>query len=134
MLELRNVNKQFKDNKVLNDINLNIEQGEIVTLLGPSGCGKTTILNMILGLTDVTDGEIIYQGKPIHNVSMKKRGFNIVFQDFCLFPHLNAYQNIVYGLKNKKSIDHQLYEELIDILELEPHLNKKIHQLSGGQK
>lgn len=65
---------------------------------------------------------------------MKKRGFNIVFQDFCLFPHLNAYQNIVYGLKNKKSIDHQLYEELIDILELEPHLNKKIHQLSGGQK
>lgn len=134
MLELRNVNKQFKDNKVLNDINLSIEQGEIVALLGPSGCGKTTILNMILGLTDVTDGEIIYQGKPIHNVSMKKRGFNIVFQDFCLFPHLNAYQNIVYGLKNKKSIDHQLYEELIDILELEPHLNKKIHQLSGGQK
>lgn len=57
MLELRNVNKQFKDNKVLNDINLNIEQGEIVTLLGPSGCGKTTILNMILGLTDVTDGK-----------------------------------------------------------------------------
>src|SRR5699024_11336561 len=70
----------------------------------------------------------------IHNVSMNKIGFYIVFQDFCLFPHLNAYQNIVYGLKNKKSIDHQLYEELIDILELEPHLNKKIHQLSGGQK
>ncbi len=135
MLELKNISKNYKDKKVLMNINLNIQPGEIVSLLGPSGCGKTTLLNIILGLTQQTNGQLLYNGQDISNQSMRDRGFNIVFQDFALFPHLNAYDNIVYGLKNKKEAMSKMeVQEYIDFLELTPHLHKKIHELSGGQK
>ena len=93
--------KSYKNKKVLVDINVTIESGEIISLLGPSGCGKTTLLNIILGLADPTAGQLIYNGQDISKQSMQERGFNIVFQDFALFPHLNTYDNIVYGLKIK---------------------------------
>lgn len=135
MLKLKNISKKYKNNEVLKDINLAIENGEIVSLLGPSGCGKTTLLNMILGLTEVSGGEIIYNNEVIQNKPMQKRDFNIVFQDFCLFPHLNAYENIIYGLRNlKKNPYDKKVTDLIELLELRPHLYKKIHELSGGQK
>lgn len=135
MLELKNISKNYKNKKVLMNINLNIQSGEIVSLLGPSGCGKTTLLNIILGLTQQTNGQLFYNGQDISKQSMQDRGFNIVFQDFALFPHLNAYDNIVYGLKNKKEAMSKMeVQEYIDFLELTPHLHKKIHELSGGQK
>ncbi|MFW3610847.1 ABC transporter ATP-binding protein [Staphylococcus caprae] len=135
MLELKDVSKSFGSNEVLKNINLNIENGEIVSLLGPSGCGKTTLLNLILGLENVTSGKIIFNNQEIQHKSMQKRGFNIVFQDFCLFPHLDAYNNIIYGLKNQKKDPHSKeVTDLIELLELRPHLRKKIHELSGGQK
>lgn len=135
MLELKDVSKSFGSNEVLKDINLNIENGDIVSLLGPSGCGKTTLLNLILGLKNVTSGKIIFNNQEIQHQSMQKRGFNIVFQDFCLFPHLDAYNNIIYGLKNqKKDPNSKEVTDLIELLELRPHLRKKIHELSGGQK
>lgn len=135
MLELKNVNKQFDGKVVLDGINLQIKKGEIVSMLGPSGSGKTTLLNIILGLTPMDSGSIIFEGTDISNVSMKDRGFNIVFQDYALFPNLNAHKNIVYGLKNNpNSVSSEELEALIDFLELKPHLLKKIYQLSGGQK
>lgn len=135
MLELKNIKKQFNDKVVLDHISLNIEQGEIISLLGPSGSGKTTLLNIILGLTAVDEGQILFDNEDITKVDMKNRGFNIVFQDYALFPNLNAYQNIVYGLKNNPHLSTQKeVEEIISFLELEPHLDKKIGQLSGGQK
>ncbi|MBF2758168.1 MULTISPECIES: ABC transporter ATP-binding protein [unclassified Staphylococcus] len=135
MLELKDVSKSFGSNEVLKNINLNIENGEIVSLLGPSGCGKTTLLNLILGLEHVTSGRIIFNNQEIQEKSMQKRGFNIVFQDFCLFPHLDAFNNIIYGLKNQKKDPHSKeVTDLIELLELRPHLRKKIHELSGGQK
>ena len=97
MLELKNVKKSYDGTPVLTDISLNIEDGEIVSILGPSGCGKTTLLNLILGIVDSDGGQIIYNGQDITNVPMEKRGFNIVFQDYALFPNLNVYQNITYG-------------------------------------
>lgn len=135
MLELKNISKSYKNKQVLVDINVTIESGEIISLLGPSGCGKTTLLNIILGLAEQTGGQLIYNGQDISKQSMQERGFNIVFQDFALFPHLNAYDNIVYGLKNKNSqMSKEDVQEYIDFLELTPHLHKKIHELSGGQK
>ncbi|MGE7112994.1 ABC transporter ATP-binding protein [Lysinibacillus sp. NPDC047702] len=135
MLELKNISKSYKNKKVLVDINVTIESGEIISLLGPSGCGKTTLLNIILGLAEQTAGQLIYNGQDISMQSMQERGFNIVFQDFALFPHLNAYDNIVYGLKNKNvQMSNEEVQEFIDFLELTPHLHKKIHELSGGQK
>lgn len=135
MLELKNVSKSFGSNVVLKDISLQIDTGEIVSILGPSGCGKTTLLNVILGLTDLTSGQIFFDGENLSNVPMKKRGFNIVFQDFALFPNLNAYENIVYGLRNNpQASTMQEVRDLIDLLDLEKHLNKRIDELSGGQK
>lgn len=135
MLELKNVKKSYDGTPVLTDISLSIEDGEIVSILGPSGCGKTTLLNLILGIVDADDGAIIFNGEDITKVPMEKRGFNIVFQDYALFPNLNVYQNITYGLRNRPEISsREEVEELIHLLELEEHLQKRIGQLSGGQK
>lgn len=135
MLELRNIKKYFGELHVLDGISMDIQDGEIVSILGPSGCGKTTLLNLILGITDVTDGEMWFQGERINDKPMEERGFNIVFQDYALFPNLNAYQNIIYGLRNKPNLSSkEEVEDLIHLLGLEEHLQKKISQLSGGQK
>lgn len=90
MLKLRNVKKSFDGTPVLKDISLDIEDGEIVSILGPSGCGKTTLLNLILGIVDADGGQIIYNEEDLTRVPMEKRGFNIVFQDYALFPNLHT--------------------------------------------
>ena len=135
MLELQNVKKSYDGVTILQNINLCIEEGEIVSILGPSGCGKTTLLNLILGITDLDEGKIIFNDKDITDVPMEERGFNIVFQDYALFPNLNVYENITYGLRNKPDISSEKeVQEFIHLLGLEEHLEKKIEQLSGGQK
>ncbi len=135
MLVLKNIRKSYDDNVVLNGIDLEIEKGEIVSILGPSGSGKTTLLNLILGIESPTEGQIIFNDKDITNLPIEKRNFNIVFQDYALFPNLTAYENIIYGLKNSPSLStDQEVSELIILLDLEKHLHKKISELSGGQK
>ena len=135
MLELGHIQKSFDGVSVLKDISIQVEDGEIVSILGPSGCGKTTLLNIILGIVEADAGTIVYNGEDLTRTVMEKRGFNIVFQDYALFPNLNVYQNITYGLKNKPGISSkEEVEELIHLLGLEDHLNKRVDQLSGGQK
>ncbi len=135
MLSLKNVKKAYDGTEILKGITLDIGNGEIVSILGPSGGGKTTLLNLILGITDIDEGQLLYDGEDITHVPMEQRDFNIVFQDYALFPNLNAYNNIIYGLKNKPGISTQEeVDELIDLLDLRPHLDKPIDQLSGGQK
>lgn len=135
MLELKNVRKSYDGTPVLKDITLDIADGEIVSILGPSGCGKTTLLNLILGIVETDGGKIVFNGEDMTDVPMEKRGFNIVFQDYALFPNLNVYQNITYGLRNRPEISSkEEVEELIRLLGLEEHLSKRIGQLSGGQK
>ena len=135
MLELQIVKKAFNGNEILKGISLNVEDGEIISILGPSGSGKTTLLNLILGITDIDSGKLIYNGEDLTKVPMERRGFNIVFQDYALFPNLNAYQNITYGLKNKPGIStKEEVDELIELLGLKEHLDKRIEELSGGQK
>ncbi len=135
MLELHNITKRYGDRTILSDINLSIAKGEIVSILGPSGCGKTTLLNLILGLTEATSGRLMYDGEDLTNVPMEKRGFNIVFQDYALFPNLNAKENITYGLRNfpDRSSPEEV-DEMIDLLGLRKHLDQRIDSLSGGQK
>ena len=135
MLKLEKVKKSYDGVSVLKEISLEIEDGEIVSILGPSGCGKTTILNLILGITDADSGKIVFDGQDITELPMEKRGFNIVFQDYALFPNLDVYHNITYGLRNKPDVStKEEVNDLIRLLGLEEHLNKKIDQLSGGQK
>ena len=135
MLTLNNLKKSYDQTSILNGISLSIETGEIVSILGPSGSGKTTLLNCILGITEIDSGSVVFNGQDVTGVSMEERGFNIVFQDYALFPNLNAYENITYGLKNKPRIStQQEVNELIELLGLSQHLDKHIDQLSGGQK
>ncbi|MGN1008607.1 MAG: ABC transporter ATP-binding protein [Butyricicoccus sp.] len=135
MLELQNVQKSFGSTRVLNGISLTVNDGEIVSILGPSGSGKTTLLNLILGITDLTGGKLLYNGQDLSHTPMEQRGFNIVFQDYALFPNLNARQNILYGLRNKPGIStKEEVDDLISLLGLEEQLDKRIDQLSGGQK
>lgn len=135
MLELQNVKKSFDGIEILKDISISIQNSEIVSILGSSGSGKTTLLNLILGIINPDSGKIIFDGKDITNTQMEERGFNIVFQDYALFPNLNAYKNITYGLRNfpGRSTNEEV-EQMIDLLDLREHLNKKIEKLSGGQK
>ena len=135
MLKLENVKKAYDGVTILEHINLEIEDGEIVSILGPSGCGKTTLLNLILGITEIDAGKLYFNGEDITEVPMEKRGFNIVFQDYALFPNLNVYQNITYGLKNRPSVSTKKeVDELVGLLGLQEHLKTRIDQLSGGQK
>lgn len=135
MLEISGIKKSFDGTTVLDDISLEIGDSQIVSILGSSGGGKTTLLNIILGLLQPDSGKIVFDGADITNTPMERRGFNIVFQDYALFPNLNAYKNIIYGLRNypDRSSKEEI-ESLIDLLDLRDHLNKKIDQLSGGQK
>ena len=133
MLKLTGVTKSFDGVPVLSGIDLSIEDGEIVSILGSSGSGKTTLLDIILGILECDGGTIEYGGEDITHTPMEERGFNIVFQDYALFPNLNAYQNITYGLKNKPGISSkEEVEDLIDLLGLRDHLEKKIDMMKGG--
>ena len=135
MLELDGIAKSFGGRRVLDGISLRLETGSIMSVLGPSGGGKTTLLNVILGITDPTDGRLLYDGEDLTRVPMEKRGFNIVFQDYALFPNLSAHENIVYGLRNNPGVStREEIGELVSLLGLEEHLGKRIDELSGGQK
>ena len=135
MLQLKNIKKVYNGVPILNGISLDIGKGEIVSILGPSGSGKTTLLNVILGLAELDGGQILFDGEDVSGTPMQRRGFNIVFQDYALFPNLNAYRNITYGLKNKPGVSPpREVRELVELLGLSEHLDKRIDQLSGGQK
>src|SRR5690625_1408078 len=103
IIQFRHVTKQFNDETVvLDDVSFEIEGGKFYTLLGPSGCGKTTILRLIAGFIEPSEGEIFFNGKKINQVPANKRQVNTVFQDYALFPHLNVFENVAFGLRIKK--------------------------------
>ncbi len=138
VIELKNIKKCYEgDIPVIYDCNLSIERGEFVTLLGPSGCGKTTLLRMLAGFEMPTEGEIYLDGKDISDLSPDKRKINTVFQRYALFPHLNIYENIAFGLKEKKvpkdEIDRKV-KKVLEVVDLEGFEKRKISSLSGGQQ
>ncbi len=137
LLSLKSVSKSYDDLNILDDIDIDIESGCFYTLLGPSGCGKTTILKLIAGFEYPDSGEVIYQNKPIGNLPPNKRKVNTVFQDYALFPHLNVYDNIAFGLKLKKlsktEIDQKVTEAL-KLVKLSGYEKRNINEMSGGQK
>ena len=102
IIQLQGLTKQYGNKTVVNNINLNIEKGQFVTFLGPSGCGKTTTLRMIAGFEIPTQGKVLFDGVDIANFPPHKRPVNTVFQKYALFPHLNVFNNIAFGLKLKK--------------------------------
>ena len=139
-LVLENLEKTFgrkKDIRAVNGLNLEIHQGEFVTLLGPSGCGKTTTLRIIAGFESPSAGTILLDGKPINDVPPNKRPMAMVFQNYALFPHMTVFDNISYGLKVKKQSPDQIRENVEIVLQLMNLVgmgDRMPHQLSGGQQ
>lgn len=135
---LKNVTKSYDNKKIIiNDINLDIKDKEFIVLVGASGCGKSTILRMIAGLEDITSGEIKIDNRVVNNVHPKDRDIAFVFQSYALYPHMNVYDNIAFGLKmrktNKNLIDEKV-KEVAEVLDLTQYLDRKPKQLSGGQR
>ena len=102
LIELKNISLSFEDEKILDGINLEIHDKEFITLLGPSGCGKTTTLRIIAGFLEPDSGDVIFSGERINDVPAYKRQVNTIFQRYALFPHLNVYENVAFGLRLKK--------------------------------
>lgn len=137
LLSFKGVSKGYDDVQILNEIDIDIESGHFYTLLGPSGCGKTTILKLIAGFEYPDQGEVIYQNKPIGKLPPNKRKVNTVFQDYALFPHLNVFENIAYGLKLKKMSKNAIkakVEEALRLVKLSGYEDRNINGMSGGQK
>lgn len=138
IIELKNIRKSYDgESDVISDINLQIKKGEFVTLLGPSGCGKTTLLRMIGGFEVPTEGEILLHGENISKLPPNERPINTVFQKYALFPHMNVYENIAFGLKLKKIPKNEVNKKVkkaLEIVDLEGFEKRKINTLSGGQQ
>ena len=137
IVSLKNIVMTYDGENVLNGINLDIADKEFVTLLGPSGCGKTTTLRIIAGFTEPHQGEVYFDGKLINKVPPYKRQINTVFQKYALFPHLNVYDNIAFGLRLKKTPDKEIHTRVLEMLELVNLRGfgaKKVDYLSGGQQ
>ena len=137
ILELKNITKTFDDEVILDNMNLYIRDKEFLTLLEPSGCGKTTTLRIIAGFETPSSGNVFFEGKDISSIPPYERNINTVFQNYALFPHLNVYDNIAFGLKIKKMDKSTINNKVLEILRLvnlKGFENRKIHRLSGGQQ
>ncbi len=137
IIDLKNISVSFDDHKILDNINLYIRDGEFITFLGPSGCGKTTTLRIIAGFLQQDSGDVIFQGKNINGVPAYKRQVNTVFQRYALFPHLNVYENIAFGLRQKKWKEKDIKDkvsEMLTLVNLKGFGPRKIDSLSGGQQ
>ncbi|HCO73956.1 MAG: ABC transporter ATP-binding protein [Clostridium sulfidigenes] len=137
IIEIKGISKTFEDNKVLDNITLGIKKNEFITLLGPSGCGKTTTLKILAGFETCDEGEVIFEDKKINDLPPYERQINTVFQKYALFPHMNVYENIAFGLKIKKlsksEIDKKV-NEVLKLVDLKGFEKRKIESLSGGQQ
>lgn len=137
IISLKNIAISFDGEKILNDICLDIRDKEFVTLLGPSGCGKTTTLRIIGGFLTPDSGSVKFEGKEINNIPPYKRNVNTVFQRYALFPHLNVFDNIAFGLKVKKFSDKEIQKrvgEMLELVNLKGFEKRSIDRLSGGQQ
>jgi multiple sugar transport system ATP-binding protein len=137
-IEMRNIVKKYGDGfPAVNDVSLDIADGEFMILVGPSGCGKSTLLRMIVGLEDITSGDMIIGGKRVNELAPRERNLSMVFQNYALYPHLSVFENIAFPLRLAKTDDAEVrrrVNEAADVLELHEHLERKPANLSGGQR
>ncbi|MFA9423021.1 MAG: spermidine/putrescine ABC transporter ATP-binding protein [Sedimentibacter sp.] len=137
IIQLNNITKKFDGEKVLDDITLSVQKNEFVTLLGPSGCGKTTTLRILGGFEKQDEGDVYFDGHLINDVPPFKRQLNTVFQKYSLFPHMNVFENIAFGLRIKKTDERLIInkvEKMLELFNLKNYGKRRIDQLSGGQQ
>ncbi len=137
IIELKNVSVAFDGQQIIDNMNLYIRDKEFITFLGPSGCGKTTTLRMIAGFQEPDSGDVVFDGKIINGVPPHKRQLNTIFQRYALFPHLNVYENIAFGLRLKKTPEKEIkaaVTEMLELINLKGFERRNISSLSGGQQ
>ena len=137
IIRLQDISKKFEDDVILDSINLSIKDKEFMTFLGPSGCGKTTTLRIIAGFLEADSGQVIFEGKDINSLPPHKRQVNTIFQRYALFPHLNVYDNIAFGLRIKKMKEKDIAKkvgEMLELVNLKGFQKRDISSLSGGQQ
>jgi len=135
-IQFKNITKYFGTTKVIENLNLEVRDGEFLVLVGPSGCGKSTTLRLLAGLEELTAGDILIDNKVVNDIAPKDRDISMVFQNYALYPHMTVYDNIAFGLKLRKyykSEINKMVAETAEVLELQELLNRKPKQLSGGQ-
>ena len=137
IIEIKNIYKSFGDKRILHDVSINVKRGEFLTLLGPSGCGKTTLLRILAGFGTADSGEILINGKDITGIPPHERPVNTVFQRYALFPHLDVYENIAFGLKLQKvptdEIDKKV-RKVLKMVSMTDYEDRDVESLSGGQQ
>lgn len=137
IITFHNVKKVYDDQVVLKNVSFDIEQGKFYTLLGPSGCGKTTILRLIAGFIEASEGDIRIKNKRVNDIPANQRKVNTVFQDYALFPHLNVFENIAFGLTLRKMPKTEIKErvqEVLKLVQLSGFEEREISEMSGGQR
>ena len=137
IIKLKNISISFDEEQIIDNMNLYIRDKEFITFLGPSGCGKTTTLRIIAGFLQPDSGEVIFDGKVINDVPPHKRQLNTIFQRYALFPHLNVYENIAFGLRLQKVSEKEIKEtvtEMLSLVNLKGFERRNISSLSGGQQ
>ena len=137
VLQLKQINKYFGRSHVIKDVNIDFEKGHFVTFLGPSGCGKTTLLRMVAGFYEPDDGEILLNGKRIERIPPYSRNTAMVFQEYALFPHMNVFDNVSYGLRVKNRPKEEIerrVKEALDLMQLKGREDRFPNQMSGGQQ
>jgi ABC-type Fe3+/spermidine/putrescine transport system ATPase subunit len=137
LLSLNNLSKHFDKTAAVTDVSLDVERGEFFGLLGPSGCGKTTTLRMIAGLEQPDAGSIEFEGRDITNLPAERRGFGMVFQNYALFPHLNVFENVAFGLRARHKPSDEISERVksaLELVRLSGYEKRRVDELSGGQQ
>lgn len=135
-IEVKNISKNFDNKLVLNNLNFNVSDGELLSILGKSGCGKTTLLKILIGIEKPSSGSILKNNKNITKYDISKRGMGIVFQNYALFPNMTVLENVSYALNNKLKDKKKANKQAMDIISmvnLDEHINKYPNELSGGQ-
>lgn len=137
ILQLDKVSKSYGETFAIRDVSLNVDRGELVCLLGPSGCGKTTLLRIIAGLETMDSGTISFRGEDLHGMAPHSRGFGFMFQDLALFPHMDVFGNVGFGLRMQGMSSDQVrmrVDEMLELVDLGDYRNRKVHELSGGER
>ncbi|MBR6532892.1 MAG: ATP-binding cassette domain-containing protein, partial [Clostridia bacterium] len=137
LVRLQNISVKFDDDLILDNLSLDINEKEFVTLLGPSGCGKTTTLRILGGFVTPDSGDVLFEGKKINDVPPYERQINTIFQKYALFPHLNVFENIAFGLRVQKKPEQEIKKtvnEMLELVNLKGFGKRNINSLSGGQQ
>ena len=137
IIEINHISKSFGDKCILNDVSISVKRGEFLTLLGPSGCGKTTLLRILAGFGSADSGTVLINGKDITNVPPHERPVNTVFQRYALFPHLDVYENIAFGLKLQKVPEDEIdkrVRKVLKMVSMTDYEDRDVESLSGGQQ